>query len=588
MKKYVAILFCLAALLVAGVLCTSALTQEVGCWVENAKNVDEILAGEAGEREIGWEVPFLMTAPEIDGKIERGEYMPFELYEDYLSWMAMIGNDADPSVGGTTEEEFMEFYNSTRQDFFDAWWGWDGTYMYVAFEINCINGYKCSPEQNVLLYAENCLQVGIADVNAEGKDASYVELGCGVHDQTGEQIVFNWVGNYCPEAGTDVMSIYDEENQILVYEMRIHLQSALGLDRLVENGDEINYAWLLSVNGHVQTVNELWQLAFCHGIGGPYSSKCTQYFARVAFMGKPDDLVLTPEDIPGMSEEDREYGLFEFVDLSKEDTVKTFEAENALVDYVTENGVSFMRITSLGGEDNLPVAYSNVYPKNVLGDAVGYLVVKYRTSFADAEDLGVVFRTVHQKDYNFDDCYYEYIDGDGAWHTAVFYMNEDLSWTHYIMNIGFVPFLYADSSVQETIDIAWLKFYVNDPTELYENYEEIDGEVTEDGTADLTEDTTDAADGEDTQVPDGDATQAPDENQTQAIEETTAKPSEETAAPADETTSSEETTQAPDGAATETDVDILIDKKGCGSSVGFGLAALLTAMAAAVVLKKKD
>ena len=42
MKKYIAILVCLAALLVAGVVCASAATQESGYWVENAKNIDEM------------------------------------------------------------------------------------------------------------------------------------------------------------------------------------------------------------------------------------------------------------------------------------------------------------------------------------------------------------------------------------------------------------------------------------------------------------------------------------------------------------------------------------------------------------------
>ena len=553
MKKYIAILFCLAALLVAGVLCTSAASQEAGYWVENAKNIDEILAGEAGEREIGWEVPFLHISPEINGTIERNEYMPFELYEDYLSWMAPVGNDADPAVGGTTEEEFTDFYNSTQRDFFDAYWGWDGVYLYIAFEINCLNGYKCDPEQDVLLYAYNCLQVGIADVNAQGKDPSYVELGCGVHSETGEQITFNWAGNYCPAAGTDFMGSYDEENQVLVYEMRIHLQSALGLDRLVENGDEMNYAWLLAVNGQAQNTNETWQLAFCHGIGGQYSGKVNEYFARVAFTGKPDGLELKPSDIPGMSEEDIEYGLYEYLDFSKEDVVKTFEGENAGVEFVTEGEESFMRIISLAPDGSYPMAYSSKYPRSILGGAVNHIVVKYRTSFAEGEDLGIIFRTVNQKEYDPENCYYEYIESDGEWHTVIFYMTENAAWNHFIMNIGFVPFVYSDSTAQQTIDIAWMKFYINDPYDLYE----------EDASDDPA-DTTEAPEVEDTTV----APEAEDTTEALTVEDTTTVPA------------TDATTEAP--------ADTEADKKGCGASVGMGLATLLAAMAAAVALKKKD
>ena len=551
MKKLIAIMVCVMALITLCDVGAAAATQESGYWVSNAENIDEILAGEAGEREIGWEVPFLHIAPEINGKIDKNEYMPFELYEDYLSWMAPVGDDANPAVGGTTEAEFQEFYDSTQRDFFDAWWGWDGTYMYIAFEINCLNGYKCDPEQDVLLYAYNCLQVGFADVGCAGKDDSYVELGCGVHSVSGEQITFNWAGNYCPEAGTDFVGSYDAENQVLVYEMRVHLQSVLGLDRLVENGDEVNYAWILAVNGQAQNTNETWQLAFCHGIGGQYSGKCPQYFARITFVDKPDGLEIKPVEIPGMSEEDKEYKLMEYINLGDQKVVDTFECENAAVELITEGEESFMRITSLGGEDNLPMVYSNKYPKNVLGGQADYVVVKYRTSYAEAEELGIVFRTVNQKEYNPEDSYYEYIGGDGEWHTVVFYMLDDDRWNHFIMNLGFVPFLFADNSAQETLDLAWIKIYQNDPSELYYDSEFGGGEAEDDETT--------AAEG-------GDITEAPTEAPTAAPEDGTDAPE--------------------SGNATEAPTDA--PKSGCGSAVGFGLVALLTAMAAAVALKKKD
>ena len=551
MKKYIAILVCIAALLVAGVICSSAVSQEAGYWVENAENIDEILAGEAGEREVGWEVPFLHIAPTIDGKISKNEYMPFELYEDYLSWMAPVGDDGNPAVGGTTEEEFNEFYNSTQIDFFDAWWGWDGVYMYIAFEINCLNGYKCDPEQDVLLYAYNCLQVGFADVGCAGKDDTYVELGCGVHSETGDQITFNWAGTYCPRAGEDFVGYYDAENQVLVYEMRVHLQSVMGLDRLVENNDEVNYAWILAVNGQAQTVNETWQLAFCHGIGGQYSGKCPQYFSRIAFVGKPDGLEITPDEIPGMSEEDKEYGLFEMIDFADKAVVDTFTGENASVEYITEGEESFMRITSLAIDDQFPMAYSSKYPKNVLGGTTDYVVVKYRTAYTEAEELGLIFRTVNNPEYRIDDCYYEVIGGDGEWHTVIFYMTDDDSWNHFIMNIGFIPFVYSDNSVQQSIDLAWMKVYQQDPYDLYAD-SEFGGEV--DG--------------------DKDETTAPDEDETTApVEEDTTAAEDVTTAPADESN------EAPTEPA---------EKKGCGSAMGFGVAAVLTAMAAAVALKKKD
>ena len=552
MKKLIAIAVCVMALIALCTLCASAAMQEAGYWVENAKNIDEILAGQAGESEIGWEVPFLHIAPTIDGKIDVNEYQSFELYEDYLSWMAPVGDDANPNVGGTTEEEFAEFYDSTQIDFFDAWWGWDGVYLYLAFEINCLNGYKCDPEQDVLLYAYNCLQVGFADVGCTGKDDTYVELGCGVHSETGDQITFNWAGQYCPKAGEDFVGYYDAKNQKLVYEMRVHLQSVMGLDRLVENNDEVNYAWILAVNGQAQNTNETWQLAFCHGIGGQYSGKCPQYFARITFTGKPDGLEINPEEIPGMSEEDKEFGLFEVIDFSDPAVVDTFTGENAVVEYVTEGEESFMRITSLAIDGQFPMAYSSKYPKNVLGGTTDYVVVKYRTSYENAEDLGIIFRTVNLKEYDVDNCYSEIIGNDGEWHTVVFYMNEFDSWNHFILNIGFVPFVYESNSAQGIIDIAWMKVYQEDPYDIY--YE---SEYNPDG-SNRDEETTE---------------EAVDET-TEAVDETQA-PADETTAPADETAPVTDETDKP-------------TEKGCGSAVGFGVAAILTAAAAAVAQKKRD
>lgn len=207
-------------------------TNEGGHWVINAEKIEEILAGEAGEKTTGWEVPFLQVSPVLDGTINKAEYMDFELYEDYMSYMAVnIGN---------TQEEFMEFYEMTKDGIFDAYWGWDGVYLYLAMEVRCVNGFRCTPEDMggpSYLYAYNMFQVGIAPVDAVGKDPDYVELGYGVNSNTGESIAHAWAGPYYPEAGEgkDFVGSYNQENQTVTYEVRIHLQKALGLkDTVVE------------------------------------------------------------------------------------------------------------------------------------------------------------------------------------------------------------------------------------------------------------------------------------------------------------------------------------------------------------------
>ena len=547
MKKHIRLMIALvmlATLVFAFALCAEAIepSNEGGHWVINAEKIDEILAGEAGEKTTGWEVPFMNVPPTLDGKIAKGEYYPFEMYEDYLSYMAIIGTPDQ----GNTKEEFMEFYEMTNKDFFDAYWGWDGRYLYLAFEVRCVNGFNCKPEEmggNVYLYAYNMMQLGIAPVDATGKDPDYVELGFGVHSDTGEPLTQAWMGPYKPVAGEDFMGTYDKENQVVVYEARVHLQTALQLkDKMVENGDEINLAWLLSVNGETSSVNDYWQVGFCHGIGGQYSHKMNQYFARVTFTGK--DVDLPPEEIPGVSEEDLEYELVEFVDMTDEKAVKSFTGEDAAIDFITENGESFARVTALG---DLPYIWSKSYPRSLQSAECAYIAVKYRMNKGEEGDMGILYRNAYYPEYDLENVYAESVGGDGEWKVVIFYMFGEEKWQNWIVNIGLAPFFGDEAAAGKTVDIAFMKFYLQDPYDLYKELE-YDPDKVED---------TEAPTEEDTEAP----TEAPSE----------------TEAP----------TEAPTAAPTDAPSDTDAPKSGCGSTLAVGLMAVL-ALGAVITLKKKE
>ena len=548
MKKLFALFLCIAALVILCTLSASAaMVNKDGHYTEEAENIDEIMAGNAGEGEVAWEVPFLHITPKLDGTIDMNEYMPFELYEDYLSWLVNSGPE------GSSEEDFNTFYEGTQGDAIKPYWGWDGTYMYIAFEVNLINGFACTPEAmggDMYLWAYNCLQLGFAPADATGTN-DYIELGYGVHSETNDPMTFNWFGTYLPKPGEDFVGYYDRENQVLRYEIRVHLQTVLGLtDRTVENGDTMNYAWVLSTNGEATTPNEYWHLMFARGISGP-GSKDVSKFALVTFTGKPDGLDIKPVEIPGMSEEDKEYMLMEMIDMADESVVKTFVGENAAVDYVAEGDMSFMRITSLTAEDRA-YAYSTKYPRNIVGSRGDYVVIRYRTSSAKGEDLGLSYRTGETPEYDLDMCYYDTVGTDGEWHTVICYMTGEPGWNgaNFILNLCLIPFYDAKDTAQETFDVAWIKFYQNDPTEIYEG----DFFDPDAGAPETTVAATDAA------------TEAPVEDPTEA-------PAVETKAPVEDVTT---TVQTPD------------EKGGCGSVVGFGVVAVLTAMAAAVAMKKKE
>ena len=513
-------------------------------WAVNSPKHEEIIAGEAGERDIAWEVPWLKITPTLDGKIGKGEYLPFELYEDYLAYMAI--------ATGNTEEDFAEFYELTRYGFFDAYWGWDGVYMYIAFEVDTVNGHTCTPEvlgSTSYLYAYNMLQVGIAPVDSteRGQGNSYVELGFGVHSETGESLAHSWMGPYRPESNVDFVGSYDKENQKVVYEARVHLQTALGLkDTVVENGDQVNYAWLLSVNGEETSVDNYWQVGFCHGIGGQYSNKKTQYFARITFTGKPDDVVIKPEEIPGVSEEDLEYELQEFMDMSNDKVINGLITENCYFEKMTEGEESFIRVIASGDEAYL---FSKEYPRSLRADLGPYAVVKYRTTSAKAEELGHIYRSARVPEYDFENLYTETLTTDGEWRYAVYDMSWEDNWMDWVVNTGIVPFAGQTECAGEAIDIAWIKYYGVDPYDMYKAKEPADAE-TEAPTEAPTETPTEAPTEAPTEVPTEVPTEAP------------------TAAPENETKAPEK-------------------KGGCGAVMG-SVAVLLSAMGAAVVLKKRD
>ena len=550
MKKLFALILCVTTLLVLGTVTSAAATDTGEFFIEEATKLDEISAGEAGERDVAWEVPFLHIAPKLDGNIDQNEYLPFELYEDYLTWLA---NSKDPtsSEAPNTMEDFMEFYEGSQGDFVKPYWGWDGTYIYLAFEVNLINGFTCTPEAmggDMFLWAYNCMQVGVSPADATGTNG-YIELGYGVHSETNEPLTFNWFGTYLPKPGEDFMGYYDKENQVLRYEMRLHLQTVLGLtDRTVENGDAMNLGWVLSTNGETTGPNDVWHLMFARGISGPLSKDASK-LAMVTFTGKPDGLDIKPVEIPGMSEEDKEYKLMEMIDFSDESVVKTFEGENAAVDYVTEGEESFMRITSLT-PDGYAYAYSSKYPRNIVGGQGDFVVIRYRTSSAKGEDLGLTYRSMYAPEYDFDMCYFDTVGTDGEWHTTVFYMTGEAGWQHFILNLCLIPFYGEKEFAQETFDVAWIKFYQNDPTDLYED-DFFDPDMA---APETTAAVTDAA------------TEAP-------VEDPTEVPVVETKAPAEDVTTTAQTSD---------------EKGGCGSVVGLGAVAVLMAAAAAVAMKEKD
>ncbi len=454
MRKLISLAVAVLLLISVCIMPIAAEREEAGGYYEYpAEKTDEILAGEAGEASVRWSVPFQIITPTLDGVINPNEYAPFDGFEDYMTLAVSQGLDADKAD---------ELYQKVQNGILDAYWGWDDRYLYLAFDVDCVNGYNCSPEQDVLLFAYNCLQVGLADVDAEGRDPSFTELGFGYDAEQDRNITFTWNGTYQSDQ-EDLAGKYDQEAGRVTYELRIDLQQALGMDRPPDNGDQCNFAFSLEISGDNDITNSA-QLMFCHGIAGQYSMKLTEYFARITFEGHPGQVVISPGvPPPNITTGEMEYELREMMDFSDADVFGTMIGEGAALEQVTEGEDTFLRITAK--EDGCYV-YSTAYPRNLLSDTK-YLVIKYRTNSPKAGECGVIWKTRQAPEYDTVQCYTTYIGIDGEWRYDILDMSGEYAWRDYIMNLGIVPFYGTENVAGEIMDVAWIKAYSLDPYELY-------------------------------------------------------------------------------------------------------------------------
>lgn len=538
MKKILSMLVLTAMLLSVLALTASAaeyeyITERASDYYEmNAKKYQEVYDQEAGIATTKWTVPYLRVTPELDGKIGVGEYERFENYEDYLFYSMRING------GQNTPEEYEAFLDATVDGFFDAYWGWDGQYLYMAFDMDCVDGYFCDPVGmyggSSYLYACTSVQVGLGAADCSGRD--YTELGFGINQDGDVGVAHKWSGpsDYTPSAQTDVAGEYNETAQRLVIEFRINIQVAMDLDAAVKNGDQAKLCWLLSVGGDGDNTRAK-QVSFTHGIGGTKSNKYSEYFATVTFDGLPDGVEIPITEREEISEQDKEYDLRDVANFAKDDAINAFEGSNATIEKMTESEETFMRITATGDS---PYIYSSLYPRSV-SSTTKYVVIKYRTSSAKAGDLGIIYRSTSLKEYDLNEAAYGTIKADGGWHYLYLDMEGETHWNDWIVSLGIVPFIGSEGVSGEYVDIAWLKCYHEDPWDI-------------------------------------DIYQA-DWNGTGASDTPTEQDT--TQAPADDVTT-EEPTEEP--------TTVVTDEDGCKSFAGAGALIAIIALGACVVANKKD
>ena len=490
MKKTLSMLLLTAMLLSALALSVSAAEYEyvsdsaTDYYERDAAKADEIYDYDAGIATTKWTVPYLRNTPAMDGKISVGEYEPFENYEDYLFYaMRMNG-------GKNSAEEFEAFLDATVDGFFDAYWGWDGQYLYMAFNMDCVDGYFCDPigksNGTAYLYACTSVQVGLGQAECSGRD--YTELGFGIFPDDNSGLVHKWTGpqDYKPSGQTDVAGVYDDTAKRLTIEFRINIQVAMDLAEPVKNGDQAKLCWLLSVGGDGDNTR-CKQVSFCHGIGGTKSNKFSEYFATITFDGLPDGVEIPITEREEISEQDKEYDLRDFANFAKDEAIDAFHGNNATIEKITEGEETFMRITATGDQ---AYVFSSQYPRSV-SNATTFAVIKYRTSSAKAGNMGLIYKSTSLKEYDLDETAYDEIKGDGKWHYLYLDMAGETHWQDWIVSLGIVPFVETEGIAGEYVDVAWIKFYHIDPWDIYavEDEETTEQPTTEETTEQLPEQT---------------------------------------------------------------------------------------------------
>ncbi|MBQ7911467.1 MAG: 4-alpha-glucanotransferase, partial [Clostridia bacterium] len=103
-------------------------------------------------------------------------------------------------------------------------------------------------------------------------------------------------------------------------------------------------------------------------------------------------------------------------------------------------------------------------------------------------DMGILYRNAYYPEYDLENVYAESVGGDGEWKVVIFYMFGEEKWQNWIVNIGLAPFFDDEAAAGKTVDIAFMKFYLQDPYDLYKELE-YDPDKVEDTEAPTEEDT---------------------------------------------------------------------------------------------------
>ncbi len=409
-----------------------------------------------------FDISYTASKPTIDGSVSSGEYTQIDLSDTEKYFNYYYGAQLEK-----TNPNILNDLKSYTKNDMKAYSAWDADYIYFALQAKAPKSeYVCHPSMDALVFRYWCLQVSVTDVDAPGQTRT--EIGIGVDENDPEKYYFASWGTRRElklEANKDFSIIWDRDNELITYELRIKFQDTL--EDAPANGGNLKMCFCLCMSdGNETSAANTRQIQIGRGIA---VQKDCKYFPIATLVNGPS--VVTPgvseteedenDDVSDADDPNKDV-LFGRDDFRYEENAAKWNITNdsMSVEHVFDGTDSFVRFTANSDD---PYIGGNALVENINIDQAKAFAIRYRTSSDKAKRLGMKFTSTVSPDLEANPMVYPYyqLDTDGEWHTIVFEMDYYPEWSQFATSFYLYPFESAEDVAGETIDIEWIGYYAD-------------------------------------------------------------------------------------------------------------------------------
>ena len=463
-------------------------TLTVLCGALNVYDADAVDICKNGQASL--DIFFKKNPPTLDGKVNTDEYyeIPYESVKDY--YVYYIGTD----ITGSQDQLYRKLLEYVKTDM-KAYGCWDGKYFYFALTAKAkVGEYICPKDaDSVFMYRYWCTQCGFAAPDAQGTDRFEVGLGAS-SDNTDDCYGYGAWGQRQFKSfkkGENFFCHWDKDSETVTYEIKVDIAEVTGTSP--KENSQMRFLYLLAQSGQgIADGFDRIQIQCSYGCA---DEKRADWFVMLNFKGLPEDVEIQTGDY-GEDDETEQPGYWGKTDFSSPDIMAMLDlTSGGDAEFMTDpDGQSYVRFTATA--DDPTIGGKNI-PIGLNARDCKFMALKYRTSSKKAGLLGMSYASNIKEELT---NYYTYecdeeLGCDGKWHTIVLYMQNEPTWSSFIMNMRFWLFADQKDVAGETFDIAWLKYYTSEP-EFDDIYDPFAVTTAEETTAAETEEITTTADSE--------------------------------------------------------------------------------------------